>query len=214
MKMPNVADTWCMQMYLVCRCASPWEAILDRKNTATAVAWRWVPEGVCWGGGWPVAITGLPALLPHCWCGADEERGGGHSSRAGPAHAQGMETIEGDDLWRTLRSAKKHLFVWNWFILALQHICMLTVNLYTVYSLLTYHTNDPLYILASTFCVLEPLYCFTIRMLNKMVCGYRQLKWTIKNLKEHFHPFPVPPHYMHAHIPFILMYRYVNLVWR
>ena len=61
-----------------------------------------------------MALAGLHTLLLHCRRGANEDRSGGHSSRAGPAHAQGVEEeIEGDNVQKTLCPAEEHLTVWT-----------------------------------------------------------------------------------------------------
>jgi len=61
-----------------------------------------------------VALAGLHTLLLHCQHGANEDRGGGHSSRAGPAHAQGVEEgIKRGNLRRTLYPAEENLTVWT-----------------------------------------------------------------------------------------------------
>ena len=61
-----------------------------------------------------MALAGLHTLLLDCRRGANEVRGGGHSSRAGPAHAQGVEEgTEGDNIRRTLYPAEEHLTVWT-----------------------------------------------------------------------------------------------------
>ena len=117
------ADVPCVQMCLSRR--SYWilrilPLLLTMSSWGSLLSW-WITGGHHWPPCSPSTLLMWSRWRERWWA----------LSRAGPAHAQSMEeTIKGGNLWWTLCSAKEHLFVWNWFIVACLTITSIAAHMY------------------------------------------------------------------------------------